>query len=268
MIIKRGTEKYIIIASVLLVAFVSFTIIFGSENNTNLFQKSENIVKEKDAISPVIENINLETSGTPNETVRDYAYYRKMALNSLNITQEIYNLLSPNETKIIENNIYALWGYENGTLTEEEALALSDHNSPHIFFSNIIPFYPYPTFVTANDEEFKFVFTVADDLFVVDRIHYIATYLDRNHVIGAWDTETRKGMDLSVIGGNYEAGDIYSHSVGTGSYWVWDYWYVPITWFHGIEGKTYVQFLAECGTNFLDPEVKIVIFMIWIHGLS
>ncbi|MFX0204019.1 MAG: hypothetical protein ACFFCW_48595, partial [Candidatus Hodarchaeota archaeon] len=108
--------------------------------------------------------------GTPNN---GFDISREKFLDMVNLTLEDYEALHPRDREIANRYINALWGFDNGTFTEEEAIAYIQSDSPETLFApgNIIAFfdlfrwlsdlYYYPSIFSIpdhNDELFEINF--------------------------------------------------------------------------------------------------------------
>ena len=69
------------------------------------------------------------------ETADEFEYYRERLLEMTNMTLDDYEKMLPSDKERADIYVQALWGYENGTLTEEEAQAMIQPNSPQTYFA-------------------------------------------------------------------------------------------------------------------------------------
>jgi len=260
----RNFNKYVSIGIALLATLFVFALILGCD-----FLNSE---EGTDLINSNMEPYSIKTADE-NTTESLFPSYWNRVLEIYNITTEDYEVLPDNDKQLVFNHTIALWGYENGTFTLEEAELMIEHNSPNIDYyipnTGVGSWAPHasPGSIIQNDEwGFKTKFKVQAGHYLGERITRVRAFVDKDHT---WTpTGGREGAKGSfyVYRGTYskpstaiqlnvdEYEDNYGFGRNSGLEWLA---------YDGIWGFGHVKFEASCVTGFADDWVKIVIVCDW-----
>jgi len=164
--------------------FVNFSD-FNDVGKNNTVQRMEFNPSNEFAIASDSGDFSLgNLSDIPENVDEQYEYYRNVVLDIFNMTLSDYYSLTGNNTIMFNNHVYALWGLNNGTLSEEEARELTIHNTPKLYFSALGDSflnlnYPTPDDIIRNDdEEFRMRFKV--EPMWGERIRRVHGSLDRD----------------------------------------------------------------------------------------
>ncbi|MFX1366787.1 MAG: hypothetical protein ACFFCE_05800 [Promethearchaeota archaeon] len=206
-------------------------------------------------------NINDESdffsnlTNVPDNPNDQYNYYRNRLLEQFNLTLSDYYYLSENDTLLFNNYLFALWGYENGTLTKEETQELVKHNSPSLTFPandlGMSSYYGLPTLeslIRHDDEEFRMRFKVKAGSTLGERITRVDAWLDEWHVPlpNLLNPDEVHQLDIQ------EHQDDFHFGHPSGKSWVGSIW--------GVYG---VRLDAVMNPHFLDSRVKIFFKIEW-----
>ncbi|MBN2157287.1 MAG: hypothetical protein JW776_14675 [Candidatus Lokiarchaeota archaeon] len=119
-------QKFGLIIIVFTAMFVTSSLFSGTSQNLSSERNLEHQNKSNKEIQ-----YDLNSS---NSTEKDFAYYRDTFLDLCNVSLEYYENLSKEDLEYANNHICAMWGFENGTYTEEEARNMVENNSPVVSF--------------------------------------------------------------------------------------------------------------------------------------
>lgn len=152
-----------------------------------------------ESYQPMLVDSQIETSESTGTTDNDFEYYRNQVLAKLNMTQRDYDELTQSDKERVDVYANALRGYENGSLTQEEASAFTMPNSPMTVFApgNILQFldilhwwgyfYEFPTSLSVgrhDDEVFQIDFI--SRAMIGERICRRWVYWDKNPTLYDW----------------------------------------------------------------------------------
>jgi len=251
-------KKYIAFITVLIIfSLIQFNPV-SQTLNSEQSDESEEVVNEPDYYGALNEEKEPTVFGKltdiPNNEEEQFAYFRNLILNELGVSLETYLAYDENSTRFIHKYIYALMGYEKGTLTREEAEAMTKHNTPTSWWGILL--YPLEgDFRSRTDKLFKFYFFSKAGVPAGERIKQIDVYLDK---------------DASVFSPFSESDSTVTHLKLEEEYDLWNFGYVSgKKWIAnpgadgGIWGADGVGLYAYCNPGFLDNAVKVVIRYKW-----
>ena len=110
--IESKKEVTIILTAFLLTLFCG-VLVLGQVDATTITDSSI----ESDAVNQVSESAQMTLS----DAAAEFELYRDRILDIFNMTMDNYNALNEIDTDRLHTYVFALWGYENGSLTLDEA---------------------------------------------------------------------------------------------------------------------------------------------------
>ncbi len=258
MIKMKQHKKYFIITIVFATLFAISSMSFS--NSQSNFRVEENCISQTtDLISDEIEGFNendfiilddfveteepivseknmpftpnsSETSGSEENT---FEYYRDIYLGLCNVSLDYYNNLTEDTFKSAITHICAIWGYYNGTYTEEEMNNMTRSNSPLISFGTSVydpsdgtyhwGYSPNPSpesIKRHDDEEFRVGFRIKMAAELGEHTTSVNAYMITNTEVTMYFHEVDDFWGLGHAAGTYYQGD--------GLYGIWGYGHVDM----------------------------------------
>jgi len=234
--------------SVLLIVIFASPFVFGAFGYLNIEKNgdSTNIyadqIKEKETYNNKVETPNPSDSEAQlPEPTNDYDFYRNQLFDHFNLTYGDYLNMDAHDKGMFHNYTIALWGKENGTLTEEEAQQLMEHHSP-----TALGKYPKREAIIENtDGSFIVKFSITGKW--AERVTKVTAYLDDDENIFFWGSNFKQMQIKEEITlfpeGHME--DNYKSWVGS------------IIW------KEKAYFEIWCAPGYIDDCVEIFIVIEW-----
>jgi hypothetical protein len=270
---KKKMKSYkkitITLVALLLVILPTAAMITAQNQTQNQQQQLLNFALSKSAIpNPPNSQNNPTSKDTNTSSDQQFEYYRDTVLSMMNMTLDEYNNLSANNLEIINTYINALWGYENGTLTKDEAEAMIQPHSPITFFGPPLWISTYPM---------TFGFTAYDSLFQIDfralapvgeRITQVNAYLDNQAYVPIFSpsSPTVKELQLSELNDPYHQGYIDS----SGKTWIAQSWTSgpPFDggygiYYNGAIGSGLVDFQGSVEPGYIASQVTFLVLYHW-----
>ncbi|MFW9795288.1 MAG: OmpL47-type beta-barrel domain-containing protein, partial [Candidatus Thorarchaeota archaeon] len=184
--------------------------------------------------------------------VSDFEIYLDRILDEFNVTYDVYTQLNESDRGKIDTFVYALWGYENGTLTAEEANAMVRSNTPSTTFTLIFG-RPTSMSITAKDSKFSVDFRAISDAY--ERITGVKVYFDSNPDLNSLPTTHQMYLDDTY--------DLYDkgHIDTDGKTWIGHPWGAGIGIYPMplLVGSGFCDFQATITPGFISDWVKFFI---------
>lgn len=248
--IKKYTLGIVLICLILILVISFVDLPLSKANFCEI--NNEDSSKESHELTSIHQSSTIfgDLSETSSGQIKQYEYYRDVILDYFNLTINDFYSLDANTTKLFNNYVFALWGYENGTLTQEEAENLTNTNSPWLKFDFTFPSNNF--FIKRyDDEEFRIEFSCNAGALLFERVRSIRVYLDRNADFFTFDILNAQRLKLTETYDLFNLGEV---SPADDTVWQGDIW-----------GASTVTLQAHETTGYLDLDgVKIVFIIDWI----
>jgi hypothetical protein len=216
-------------------------------DNTTVTENNSEKIRSDSNIYPLNFNNEIPISSNVDDPIppaqNQYEYYRNMLFERFNITYGDYLNMDEENTEKVHNYTIALWGKENGTLSEEEVFQLTQSNSPVAFGA-----FPNEDVIWENtDGKFRARFSITGQWGEMVRV--VEAWLDDNS--NKWvNGPKRMKMKIREIPGLW--GITHGHVEDNGYKWVGK-----------IELFDTAFFEIWCTPGYIDNEVEIQVRMKW-----
>ncbi len=182
----------------------------------------------------------------PADPDRQYIFYRDIMLEFCNISLQEYFAFNLKNIEMMNRYIYALWGYENSSLTKEQAQDLIRHSSPNTWFSVVFLWPLSNDLMSSSDQEYRMKFTSQAGLAFLERVIQIDAYVSDDGSLSPFSESSSHHLHL------VEQGDFWNFGSVSGD-----------TWYGLMWGLGVVDFEAYYAPGYLDSSVKFVVKYIW-----